>query len=255
MDRRGPRPDGFGELLDRSVGEYRRRPIGLARVLPGSAPAAPGAHRGQRSPAPVRKSGLPPRVRRWVAEPWPSLVRHEGLRESRSGRASARPRVSGRRVKSAPASARRRFPRVLAGNAQRRQRGHEPIQVLQRHVDRWESDDLRAHRLLEIDAHATSPSAGKGEVVVPQAQPNADRGDPQPRALDLPRGDIGHRSAHVEPAEAHLKLVADLDERVLGPDAVYPEREPRAAADADRETGGRHSGVRVPEVAQMALAC
>src|SRR6185369_16399895 len=106
-------------------------------------------------------------------------------------------------------------------------------------------EDGPADRGREVDPDAAVRTAAERDVVVAEAPPDADRRDPQPRALDPPAREVSHRRPEVGPAELDLELslgaVAEIDPRVVGADAEQDaERQPRLATDADRKARGGH---------------
>jgi len=79
--------------------------------------------------------------------------------------------------------------------------------------------------------------AGEREVATKDAAAQANRSDPQPRALDTPALDVRERHAQVGEAEAGVDLCcAQVHERISLADAKDEQQQkPRSGTNSDRE--------------------
>src|SRR5664280_556547 len=109
-------------------------------------------------------------------------TRASGWRQPSRGSHRIR-RVPPARGSRAPGSA---PPGVLARDPVLGEHRREAVEVLHGDVKRGDSHGTEADRITEVDAHAASRRAAEGHVTVPDADADADRRDPEPRAFDPP---------------------------------------------------------------------
>src|SRR6185295_16106377 len=121
----------------------------------------------------------------------------------------------------------------------------ERLEVVRRGIDRGDPEDEPADGLAEVHPDAAVRTSVERDVAVAQAPPDPDRGDPGPRTLDPPAGDVRQRRPERPPAERDADLavgpLADLDECLLATDAEQDAEERRGTgADPDREALDGH---------------
>lgn len=109
---------------------------------------------------------------------------------------------------------------VSAGEPSLRQGGDEALDVLDCQVEGRDADTELRHGHTEVDPDAAAIRASEGQVVVADAEPDADRGDPEPGTLDPPRRQVALRRGEPEEAEVGVELfVAEVDVGVPRPNA------------------------------------
>src|SRR6185312_9752699 len=128
-------------------------------------------------------------------------------------------------------------PSVLAGDPALRQGSREPFWVLDGDVQRRRPEDAQAgHTLTEVDPDATRLHAVEGEDAVPDPAPDADRGDPEPRALDTPGTDVAHGRSKTAIPEPRVQLIAEIDIRVV---RLHAEQDPKQTTRTAAELDGK----------------
>src|SRR3990170_3807193 len=137
------------------------------------------------------------------------------------------------------------LPRVLAGDTAFRQGSRKTLEALDGHVEGRDPKDAEPDALLEVDADTAAVAATERHVAVTEAHPDADRRDPQPRALDPPRGQVGQRRVQAVEAEARIELAVEVHVGVARPDTEESQQRSRPSAEADREALAGHVGVRL----------
>ena len=138
--------------------------------------------------------------------------------------------------------------RVLAGEAERRQRGGETIEVVRTDIERRDTQRAVSNRDAEVHPDAAMRAPGERDVAMAHADAHADGRDPQERSLDAPRRDVLERRLKVEAPEPCLQaLRIDLGPRGLRRRTEQGANEPpRTGADANRKASGDHGRKSIP---------
>src|SRR5437879_12377077 len=130
----------------------------------------------------------------------------------------------------------------MARGAAPGQLGRGRLAVAGREVHRGNPEGSPWDRLAEVDPDAAVRAPAEGHVVVADALPDPDRGDPAPGSLDPPRREVRRRCPEPVPAEANVEVAVEFDPCVVPPDAEEHQDAPRPAAYAARKTNRSHRG-------------
>ena len=104
------------------------------------------------------------------------------------------------------------MPSVRTGHAATYQFRGKTVQIVRANIDRRDVEETPPHGLAEIDSNAAMRAAGEAHVAMADAPSDTDRGDPQERAFDPPRGEVGERRSKPEASEVEVDVVIDIDE-------------------------------------------
>ena len=136
-----------------------------------------------------------------------------------------------------------RLPRVTPWEPALGQCGGEAFDVLHCQIEGRDADAQLGDWFPEIDPNASPIRAAKRQVVLADAEADADRGDPAPRAFDPPRGEVARRGPEPKETEMRIELVVgEIDVGIRRPDPEQQEDESRPPAEVDREPLGHHRG-------------